>query len=145
MSGFEIVGVILGGLPLVIKAAQDYKKGLEPLAKWRRYKYEFRTFINDVDIEKQMFDALVDRLLQYTELSIEQKGLLLTGQDQDGWCGKEVDIALKHRLGESYRTCMYLLKEMEGDLFVLQTMLSLKDGSVSFLFTTPHSYSELSM
>ena len=27
MSGFEIVGVMLAGLPLVIKVAEDYKNG----------------------------------------------------------------------------------------------------------------------
>jgi len=130
MSGFEIIGVVLGGLPLVIKAAEDYKKGLEPLAKWRKYKFEFRRFVNDVDIEKQGFDALVDRLLQYTDLSTEQKQMLLIGQDLDGWCHTEVDTALRRRLGDSYDACMYLLESMKGDLLRLQAMLSLKDGSV---------------
>jgi len=130
MSGFEIIGVVLGGLPLVIKAAEDYKKGLEPLAKWRKYKFEFRRFVNDVDIEKQGFDALVERLLQYTDLSTEQKQMLLTGQYQDGWCHTEVDTALKRRLGDSYDACMFLLESMKGDLLKLQVMLSLKDGSV---------------
>ena len=130
MSGFEIIGVVLGGLPLVIKAAEDYKKGLEPLVKWRKYKFEFRRFVNDVDIEKQGFDALVDRLLQYTDLSTEQKQKLLTGQYQDGWCHAEVDTALRRRLGNSYDACMYLLESMNADLLRLQAMLSLKDGTV---------------
>jgi len=131
MSGFEIIGVVLGGLPLVIKAAEDYKKGLEPLVKWRRYKFEFRAFVNDVDIENTGFDALVDRLLQYTDLSTEQKELLLRGHDEDGWFQTEVDNALRQRLGDSYEACIYLLEAMKTDLFKLQDILCLKDGSVS--------------
>jgi hypothetical protein len=57
MSGFEIVGVVLGGLPLIVKVAQDYREGFEPFIKWRRFRYEFRTFINDVDLEKQLLIA----------------------------------------------------------------------------------------
>ena len=131
MSGFEIVGVVLGGLPLAIKTAENYKQGLEPLVKWHRYKLEFRTFVHDVDIETQMFEALVDRLLRYTDLSVEQKEMLLKGQDPDGWCHAETVKALRQRLGNSFDACKNLLKMLECDLIKLQAMLSLKDGSVS--------------
>lgn len=131
MSGFEIVGVVLGGLPLVIKAAEGYKKGLEPMMKWHRYKLEFRAFVHDVDIERQMFEALVERLLQYTDLSMEQKDMLRKGEDLDGWCQAETEKALRKRLGESFDACKYLLEALKCDLIKLQTMLSLKDGSVS--------------
>ena len=130
MSGFEIAGIVLGGLPLVIKAAEGYKKGLEPLEKWYRYKYEFRSFLNDVDIEKQMFEGLCDRLLNYTQLTPEQKLILLQGRDTTGWCRKEVEQALKSKLGLSCDACQFLLHAMNDDLERLQEMLSLKDGSV---------------
>jgi hypothetical protein len=78
-----------------------------------------------------MFEALVDRLLQYTDLSVEEKQMLLTGQDPDGWCRTETDKALRQRLGESFDACMYLLEAMKDDLSKLQAMMSLKNGSVS--------------
>lgn len=131
MSGFEIAGIVLGGLPIVFKAAENYKQGLEPLIKWRRYQSNFRNFVSDVDIERQMFDGLCTRLLGYTDLSQEQKNLLLTGQDSTGWCSSETEIALKKRLGASYDSCQYLLNLMGEDLLKLQEILSLKDGSVS--------------
>jgi hypothetical protein len=133
MSGFEIVGVILGGLPIVFKIATDYKKGFEPFSKWRNYQAEFRGFVHDVDIERQMFAGLIDRLLQYTDLSNEQKEKLLQGNDADGWCRDGVDRALRNRLGDSYDSCRYLLEEMNNDLVALQAMLCLKDGSVSVM------------
>lgn len=131
MSGFEIAGIVLGGLPIVLKAAEGYKQGLEPLVKWHRYKLGFRAFVHDVDIETQMFRALVDRLLQLTDLSVEQKERMLEGKDHDGWCHAETEKALRRRLGPSFDACKNLLEMLECDLVKLQAMLSLKDGSVS--------------
>ena len=110
---------------------------MEPLANWHRYKLKFRAFVNVVDIEKIGFDSLVDRLLQYTDLSMEQKELLKDGKDKDSWCQTEVDSALRKRLGDSYEACMYLLVAMKADLLQLQEMLCLKDGSVSVRCQVP--------
>ena len=130
MSGFEIIGVVLGGLPLLISAAEDYREGFEPFLKWRRFRYEFRAFINNVDLEKQMFDALVVQLLEQTDLSGEQKQALSIGQDSDGWRRTEIKDALRKRLGDSCDVCIYLLEAIEQDFVKLQAMMSLKDGSV---------------
>jgi len=131
MSGIEIIGLILGGLPLVISAAEDYRRGFEPFLKWRRYKREFRTFINSVSVEKQIFGGLLRRLIEYSDIPLEERELLLTGTDPEVWHSEKTVKALKMRLGESYVTCMYILKTMEEDLLELQKMMSLKDGSVS--------------
>ena len=130
MSGIEIIGLILGGIPLVISAAEHYKEGFEPFLKWHRFKREFRGFVNSVDLEKRMFDGLLDRLLRYTDLPLEQKEMLLKDPYQ-GWEWESTGKALKLRLGDSYRSCMYILETMKEDMLKLQTMMSLKDGSVS--------------
>jgi len=131
MSGIEIIGLILGGLPLVISAAEDYKRGFEPFLKWHRYKREFRSFVNSVDLEKKMFDGLLDRLLKYTNLPLDEKQLLLSGNDPEAWCREDTVNALKVRLGDSYISCMYILETMKEDMIKLQDIMSLKDGSVS--------------
>ncbi|RFU33868.1 hypothetical protein B7463_g2502, partial [Scytalidium lignicola] len=132
MSGVEIIGLILGGLPLVISVAEDYKKGFEPFLKWHRFKREFRTFINSIDLEKRMFDGLLDRLLKYTDLDPEEKLRLLTVPNYDGWSKAETIEALKARLGDSYVSCMFVLETMKEDMCKLQEMMSLKDGSVDW-------------
>jgi uncharacterized protein YhdP len=131
MSGVEIISLILGGLPLVISAAEDYRRGFEPFLKWHRYKREFRNFINSVDLEKQMFDGLLRRLLEFSDLTVEEKQTLLVGNDAKAWREEKTIEALRVRLGDSYPSCMYILQKMEEDMLDLQTMLSLKDGSVS--------------
>jgi hypothetical protein len=107
------------------------KTPFEPFLKWRRYKREFRTFINSVALEKQMFDGLLRRLLEYSDIPLDERQLLLTGADPEAWHSEKTVKALKMRLGDSYVSCMYILKTMEEDLLELQKMMSLKDGSVS--------------
>ncbi|KAG9231768.1 hypothetical protein BJ875DRAFT_468556 [Amylocarpus encephaloides] len=132
MSGFEVVGVMLGGLPLIISTAERYRKGSEPFLKWRRFRTEFRTFINNVDLEKQMFDAIANRLLQQTDLPAERKDALLTGHEPDGWYQTEVQESFKRRLAASYDVFLYLLEAIGEDYIQLEAMMSLKDGSVEW-------------
>lgn len=138
MSGFEIAGIVLGGLPIVIKAIKGHKKGFEPLEKWYRYKHDFRSFLNDVDIEKRMFEGLCDRLLNYCPLSSQQRSVLLAGEDIEAWHQNDVEKDLRLKPGKSYDACQFLLNAMNDDLERLQEMLSLKDGSVRSKSTCSH-------
>lgn len=106
MSGVEVIGLVLGGLPLVISAAEHYKKGFEPLARWKRFKFVFREFINSVDIQRQMFQLVMKKLLIRVQLEPEEKQRLLTIPDYEGWHRSDVVEALRLRLGDSYDACM---------------------------------------
>ncbi|KFY87148.1 hypothetical protein V498_07273, partial [Pseudogymnoascus sp. VKM F-4517 (FW-2822)] len=132
MSGFEIIGVILAGLPLILKVATDYKEAFEPITKWRRFRSEFRTFINNVDIQKQLFESSVERLLDYADLSSEQKHSLLVAVDQDVWRQFNVLEALEQHTGGSCAVYLQLLNEIGEDFNKLQVMMSLKNGSVDW-------------
>jgi hypothetical protein len=130
MSGFEIVGIVLGGLPLIISVAKDYKEGFEPILQWHHFRREFRVFINNVDLENQMFDCLVGRLLEYTDLSSQEKDNLLLEADPDRWCQPDIENSLKRRLGDSCAVCLQQLEAIRDDFVKLQSIMSLKDGSV---------------
>lgn len=106
MSGVEVIGLVLGGLPLIISAAEHYKKGFEPLARWKRFKFVFREFINSVDIQRQMFQLVMKKLLIRVQLEPEEKQRLLTIPDYEGWHRSDVVEALRLRLGDSYDACM---------------------------------------
>jgi hypothetical protein len=137
MSGVEIIGLVLGVLPLVISAAEDYKKCFEPLERWRRFKFVFRDFITSVDIQRQMFQLLLKKLLIRVQLPPEEKQRLLTVPNYEGWSQPETVDAVRSRLGECYDTCMEILKAMEEDMQELQIMMSLKDGSVCHTCPSP--------
>jgi hypothetical protein len=143
MSGVEIIGLMLGVLPLVISAAEDYKKCFEPLERWRRFKFVFRDFITSVDIQRQMFQLVLKKLLIRVKLPAEEKQRLLTVPNYEGWSEPETVDAIRSRLGESYDACMEILGAMKENMQELQVMMSLKDGSVCcpcpWLFLTHHA------
>lgn len=132
MSGFEVVGIVLGGLPLIIKVAKDYREGFEPILKWHHFRREFRVFINNVDLEYQLFACLTERLLEYTNLSSQDKEDLLVENNLERWCHPDVKDVLIRRLGNSYAVCLQQLEAIHEDLLKLQSIMSLKDGSVSY-------------
>ncbi|OBT70029.1 hypothetical protein VE03_00658 [Pseudogymnoascus sp. 23342-1-I1] len=133
MSGVEVIGLILGGLPLIISAAKHYKKGFEPLARWKRFRFVFREFIDSVDIQRQMFQLVLKKLLIRVQLDPEEKQRLLTIPDYEGWRRSDVVEALRLRLGDSYEACMGILRTMNEDMVDLKVMMSLKDGSVDWV------------
>lgn len=106
MSGVEVIGLVLGGLPLIISAAEHYKKGFEPLARWKRFRLVFRDFITSVDTQRQMFKLMLKKLLIPVQLEPEEKQRLLTIPDYEGWRRSDVVEALRSRLGDAYDACM---------------------------------------
>jgi hypothetical protein len=130
MSGVEVIGLVLGVLPLVISAAEDYKKAFEPLVRWKRFKFAFRDFITSVDIQRQMFQLVLKKLLIRVQLPPEEKQRLLVVPNYEGWSQPDTVDAIRSRLGESYDACMDILRSMKEDMQELQAMMSLKDGSV---------------
>ncbi|KUJ19144.1 uncharacterized protein LY89DRAFT_683078 [Mollisia scopiformis] len=132
MSGVEVLGIVLGVLPLIISAAEDYKKGFEPLVRWKKFRFVFREFITSVDIQRQMFHLVLKRLLIRVPLPPEEKQKLSTVPNYQGWSQPATVDAMKVRLGDSYKACMEILRAMKEDMQELQTMMSLKDGSVDW-------------
>src|SRR5438067_1420163 len=102
MSGIEIAGLVLGGFPLLVSAAEHYKEGWEPLVKWKRFRTEFLHFIDAIDIEKHLFDQMLERFLISADIAQAELQLFLTDPNYEGWQRKELAAALEMRLGHSY-------------------------------------------
>jgi hypothetical protein len=63
MSGIEIVGLILGGLPLVISAFEDYHRGLDPLKDYWRYSSTLKVLQVRLRLEEDLYRGTLKRLL----------------------------------------------------------------------------------
>jgi hypothetical protein len=112
MSGVEIAGFVLGGFPLLISAAEHYREGFEPLLKWKRFRTEFIGFIDAVDIEKQLYDQMLERSLLSADVPHEELQLFMTKRDYEGWHGAHLVDVLQKRLWTSYAVYMSTIKTM---------------------------------
>lgn len=132
MSGVEIAGFVLGGFPLLISAAEHYREGFEPLLKWKRFRTEFIGFIDAVDIEKQLYDQMLERFLLSADVPNEELRLFMTKPNYDGWQRADLVDVLQRRLGSSYDVYMSTIRTMNKLLAELQDVLSLKNGQVQY-------------
>ncbi|KAL8785152.1 MAG: hypothetical protein Q9195_008744, partial [Heterodermia aff. obscurata] len=55
MSGFEIVGVVLGVLPLIISTIEDYEKIVDPVVTFRKYSKALQTFTTELNVQRDIF------------------------------------------------------------------------------------------
>ncbi|CZR68674.1 uncharacterized protein PAC_18573 [Phialocephala subalpina] len=132
MSGVEIAGFVLGGFPLLISAAEHYREGFEPLLKWKRFRTEFICFIDAVDIEKQLYDQMLERFLLSANVPHEELQLFMTKRDYEGWHRADLVDVLQRHLGTSYPVYMSTINTMTKLMAELQDVLSLKNGEVDW-------------
>jgi hypothetical protein len=140
MAGVEIAGFVLAGFPLLISAAEHYKEGFEPLIKWKRFRTDFIGFIDAVDIEKQLFDQMLERFLISADVPHEELQYFMTIPDYEGWQRKDLVDILQSRLGPAYAVYMSTIKTMNNLMGDLQTLLCLKDGKVCTLDLSDTQY-----
>ncbi|UNI16894.1 hypothetical protein JDV02_003284 [Purpureocillium takamizusanense] len=63
MSGFEIAGIVLGSIPLVISTLEHYGDGLSTLQRWRRYQRELRCLTRNLETERVKLQNVCEKLL----------------------------------------------------------------------------------
>jgi hypothetical protein len=63
MSGFEIAGVVLGSIPLLVSALEHYGEGLSTIQRWRKYQRELQSLIRNLETERVKFQNVCEKLL----------------------------------------------------------------------------------
>lgn len=128
MSGVEIIGLILGGLPLVISAIEHYRDGLDPLKDYFRYDSTLKSLRTRLRIQQDLFEGTLQRLLLEDLSNVQAKALFPdpdSSVDHELWGTKEVDNLLHRRLGSKYGNFMDVVREMEVVMRQLMEKLDL--------------------
>ncbi|EPE33047.1 hypothetical protein GLAREA_06059 [Glarea lozoyensis ATCC 20868] len=131
MSGIEVVGLILGSLPLLISAGEHYREGFEPLKKWNRFRTDFIGFIDRLDIERQLYHQMLQRLLLSTGVPPYQLRLFMDSEFA-GWREPTLLKDLGLRLGPILPAFLSTIHTMNGLIMKLHSLLSLKNGKVDW-------------
>ena len=63
MSGFEVAGIVLGSIPLLISALEHYGEGLSTIQRWRKYERELKTLIRNLKTEQVKLQNVCEKLL----------------------------------------------------------------------------------
>ncbi|KAM7216339.1 hypothetical protein V8F06_008261 [Rhypophila decipiens] len=63
MSGFEVAGIVLGSIPLLISALEHYGDGVRTIQKWRKYESELRSVVRNLKTERVKLLNVCEKLL----------------------------------------------------------------------------------
>lgn len=118
MSGLEVVGVVLGALPLIISA---FEHGQSLAKKWNlvaNFNSENLKVWNDVKDEELMYrlqlQTLLAPLVRDGDMTKDRLETLLLSPRSDVWKDADLDAALRKRLGEAYDRYMGNVEEIQA-------------------------------
>jgi len=64
MSGFEVAGVVLGSIPIVISALEFYMRGIGTMGRWRRFALELESLVLKLGTEEAKLQNVYEKLLR---------------------------------------------------------------------------------
>ncbi|RSL66724.1 hypothetical protein CEP54_003556 [Fusarium duplospermum] len=103
MSGFEIAGIVLGTIPLVISALEKYGAGLSTLQRFRKYKRELQSLIRNLETERIKLENVCEKLLiglvPYSRIEAFTNNSM-----GDLWREEEPLRKIQVRLGKSFKS-----------------------------------------
>jgi hypothetical protein len=135
MSGLEVIGVVLGAVPLVISALEHYAEGVKTIRVIRHAAQEFRAVARKLEAEHLLFrNTLAILLNDCTDIGAATVRSLMDDVRGEDWGKPSVKAALERRLGESMDSYLKHIQSISDALDDFQDRLHLgSDGQVSSL------------
>lgn len=131
MSGFEVAGVVLGTIPLVISALEHYKQGISTIRKWRNYDRELRSLIRNLETERVRFQDVCEKLLVGL-VPPRQIETMVEHPFGPAWHEDEVQAKIEARLWRSFNIFEEIVNDMGEATREMVAKLDLQpDGKVS--------------
>jgi hypothetical protein len=131
MSGFEIVGVVLGSLPIMVAALKSYGDGIRTIRRLVEYKWEIKKLIITLETEEILFRNTCEVLLDGIDGAGEMEELLKNPGGRS-WKQGVLGDRLKSRLSTSYDIFFKRILDMSDALEAFQKRLGLdSNGKVS--------------
>ena len=112
MSGFEIAGVVLGSIPLVLAGLEFYANGIAVSKRFIKYRVHFDDLVKDLRTEHMLFENTINTLLIGIVPSRDMAHFLASPCGDDRWKEKKFEKKLMERLGRSYESYMITITQM---------------------------------
>ena len=123
VSGFEVVGVVLGAIPIVISFLENYAKDVERLKDFIKYKNMIQKLSLDLNTQKTLFRDTCERLLNGIVPAGTDLVWLLDNPGGPAWQEVTLEKKLKKRLQHGYEHYMELVEYMKVQLEGLRKSL----------------------
>jgi hypothetical protein len=130
MSGIEVVGIVLGALPLAISLFRSYEDLAAAKNRLRDFEKLYRNVLRDLEHEELLFRLIIETLIRplvNDELIDKNELDRIINQTSDSrWGDQDINEALRQRLGDVHvpfvqvvedtrQQCMQLLRSIGFD------------------------------
>jgi hypothetical protein len=131
MSGFEIAGLVLGSLPLIIAAIEHYESSLDRAAVFFKWQDVLEKAIRELWIQHTSFEMTLRTLLvdHTSEAELDE---LLSQPKSVLWQSPALNQALRDELGAAYDVYNSTVEEIEGYVRTLARHLDIDRVNVCF-------------
>jgi hypothetical protein len=126
MSGFEVIGVVLGSIPLIISALEHYADGVQATRRLFGYRWELKRYSVTMRTEGSIFRNTSTWLLTGIAgpLEIEK---LVENPGGEAWKDERLSQELKKRLVDAYGVFFELVADISDALKEFAQRLGLDD------------------
>ncbi|KAH8647270.1 hypothetical protein BX600DRAFT_555505 [Xylariales sp. PMI_506] len=102
MSGFDVLGVVLGTIPLVISALEHYQEGIHTIRRWHSYEAELQSLKRKLGNENAIFINTCQQLLSGIVRSVDHEKLI-NEPFGELWGDPEIQDQVALRLDHVYK------------------------------------------
>ncbi|PSN59642.1 hypothetical protein BS50DRAFT_537095 [Corynespora cassiicola Philippines] len=127
MSGIEIVGVVLGAIPLIIAALENYESASDRVADFIKWRGQLSALIQSLWMHQTSYHMSLRYILEPI-LNPEEIEAMILNSGHGMWENKDVALALQGRLGFAYQVYMKTVSDIDDTLKTLVCRLNI-DGS----------------
>ncbi|KAM0813604.1 hypothetical protein AB5N19_13600 [Seiridium cardinale] len=126
MSGFEVLGIVLGTIPLLVSALEHYQKGLNSIRRWQSYEAELQSLKRKLGNENAIFLNTCQQLLSGIVGSVDHEKLV---DEPFGelWSSIEIRDRIALRLDHVYEPFKATVVAMDVALREIKAKLSLDE------------------
>jgi hypothetical protein len=125
MSGFEVVGVVLGVLPLLISAAEHYEDVFKPFKRFKTCAPELELYQQQLKTQKTIFLNQCQLLLTVLT-GRESAKEMLREKGHPSWNDTALKEKLVEQLGNSREACEVTVK------MIAEKLKSIEEDAESF-------------
>lgn len=118
MSGLEIVGVVLGVIPILANQLDNYVQGIQTIKSFRtrRYKTEFKGHLTKLQTQKSLFVNTLGKVLEDVVEYEDDISVLIENPTGPMWGDVTIDKKIRGKLGRDYEPFAGNMSEL-ADLF----------------------------
>jgi hypothetical protein len=127
MAGIEVVGIVLGSIPLIISALEHYRDGVSTIQRWRKYERERQSLIRSLKTERVKMHNICEKLLAGL-VAPSQVHEMIQNPFGQLWQEEAVMRKIRARLEESIEVFRSIVEDMKDAILEMMRRLGLDSG-----------------